>query len=161
MENIILTSGMALGVISYGLIARWYIIPVLDKHPLHTSLVPLILLHCFRYLGLSFLLPGVVSIHLARAFSVPAAYGDFVTALLALTAVLALRNRWDVAIPLVWAFNVVGTLDLLVALPQGILNIHAGQLGGAYIIPALIVPALLVTHFLVFRLLLKRADSSK
>jgi|SRR5712692_9053552 len=161
MENIILTSGMALGIVSYGLIARWYIIPVLDKHSLHTALVPLILLHCFRYLGLSFLLPGVVSIHIARAFAVPAAYGDFLTALLALIAVLALRNRWDVAITLVWVFNVVGTLDLLVALPQGILNIHAGQLVGAYFIPSLIVPALLVTHFLVFRLLLKRADSAK
>ena len=158
MENIFLTSSMTLGILAYGLIAKWYIIPALDKHPRSTALLPLILLHCFRYLGLSFLLPGVVSADIALAFTVPAAYGDFLTALLALIAVIALRSHWTVAIPLVWVFNVVGALDLLNALPQGLLNIHAGQLGGAYFIPSLIVPALLVSHFLVFRLLIKRAE---
>ncbi len=159
MENVILTSSLGLGVIVYSLIARWYIIPALDKHPRNATLQPLILLHCFRYFGLSFLLPGVVSADIAAAFAVPTAYGDLTTSLLALMAVIALRNQWGVALPLVWLFNVVGTVDLLNALPQGLLNIHAGQLGGAYIIPALIVPALLVSHFLVFRLLIKRAQA--
>lgn len=157
MENLILTSGMAFGIVNYGLIARWYIMPALNKLPRSAALVPLILLHCFRYLGMSFLLTGVVSAELSPAFAVPAAYGDLLAALLALIAVIALRSHWTVAIPLVWIFNIVGTLDLLDALPQGVLNIHAGQLGGAYLIPSLIVPALLVSHFLVFRLLIKPA----
>lgn len=158
MENIILTSGMTFGIINYGLIAKWYIIPALDKYPRSTALLPLILLHCFRYFGLSFLLPGVVSADISPAFAVPTAYGDFITSILALIAVIALRGHWSVAIPLVWVFNVVGTLDLMNALPQGLLNIHAGQLGGAYIIPSLIVPALFVSHFLVFRLLVKPVE---
>ncbi len=158
MENAILTTSLGLGVIVYSLIAKWYIIPALDKRPRNTALLPLILLHCFRYFGLSFLLPGVVSADIAPAFAVPTAYGDLLTALLALIAVIALRNHWGVALPLVWVFNVVGTLDLLNALPRGLLNIHAGQLGGAYIIPSLILPALLLSHFLVFRLLIKRAE---
>ena len=158
MENIILTSGIAFGIINYGMIAKWYVIPALDKLPGSTALVPLILLHCFRYIGLSFILPGVVSADLSPTFAVPTAYGDLITSLLALVAVTALSNRWTVAIPCVWIFNIVGTLDLLNALPQGLLHIHAGQLGGAYLIPGLIVPALFVSHFLVFRILLKRVD---
>jgi len=148
-----------MGIIAYALIAKSYLIPALDKYPRNTALLPLVFLHCFRYLGLAFLLPGVVSADMAHEFAVPAAYGDFLAALLALISVIALRNNWAVAIPLVWVFNVVGTLDLLNALPHGVLFTHAGQFGGAYIIPSLIVPALLVSHFLIFRLLVKSARS--
>ena len=159
MENLILVVSLIMGVILYGLIAKWYIVPVLDKHPRDIALLPLILLHCFRYLGLSFLVPGVVAADISSSFALPTAYGDFLTALLGLIAVVALRNHWGSAMPLVWTVNLVGTLDLLNALPHGLLNIHAGQLGGAYLIPTFIVPALLVSHFLIFRLLIKRKKS--
>ena len=43
----------------------------------------------------------------------PAAYGDLLAALLALLAIAALRMAWAGAIPLVWLFNVEGTLDLV------------------------------------------------
>ena len=157
MENAILVSGMTFGIINYTLIAKWFIIPALGKVPRSAALLPLILLHCFRYIGMSFLLPGVVSANISPAFAVPTAYGDLITAILALIAVVALRNQWGIAMVLVWVFNVVGTVDLLNALPQGVLNIHAGQLGGAYLIPSLVVPALIVSHFLIFRLLMKPA----
>jgi hypothetical protein len=156
IENIFLTSGIALGLVCYALIAKWYLVPVLDKYPREIALPPLIFLHCFRYIGLAFLVTGVVAADIAPAFASPAGYGDLLTALLALISVIALRNRWHVAITLVWVFNVVGTLDLLNALFQGLLHIRAGQLGGAYLIPSLIVPALLVSHFLIFRILLGR-----
>ena len=157
MENAILVSGMFLGVIAYWLIARSYVMPALGKLPRAEALQPLLFLHCFRYIGMAFLLPGVVAADLSTTFAVTAAYGDLAAALLALVAVIALRNQWGMAIGLVWIFNVVGTLDLLHALPQGVLHIHAGQLGGAYLIPALIVPALLVSHYLVFKLLRQRS----
>ena len=158
IENIFLTSGMTLGVVCYALIAKWYLIPVLDRYPRETALLPLILLHCFRYVGLAFLVTGVVAADIAPAFALPAGYGDLLAALLALVSVIALRNRWGVAMTLVWIFNVFGTLDLLNALSQGLLHIRAGQLGGAYLIPSLIVPALLVSHFLIFRILLSRTN---
>ncbi len=158
MENLILISSMIFGVINYGLIAKWYVIPALDKWARETALVPLILLHCFRYQGLEFLVPGVVAPDISPAFTIPTAYGDLLTALLGLIAVIALRARWSMALLLVWVFNIVGTLDLLNALPQALLNIHAGQLGGSYYVAAVVVPALLVSHFLIFRLLVRRAE---
>ena len=37
-------------------------------------------------------------------------------ALLALVALVALKGRWKLAVPLVWLFNLVGTADLLALL---------------------------------------------
>ena len=159
MEYIIIPLSVALGLTGYGLAARWYIIPALDAHPRTSALITLTLPHVLRYIGLAFLAPGVVAADLPSAFAVPAAYGDLLTAFLALLAVLALRKHWVIAIATVWVFNVVGTVDLLNALLQGLLNIQrVGQLGGAYLIPTLIVPAYLVSHILIFRILFKRAS---
>ena len=144
---------------TFGLIAKWYVIPKLDLAPRAEALLPLLLLPAFRYIGLTFLISGVVSAHLSAVFAKPAAYGDLLAALLALLAAIALRNSLVFAIPLTWIFNVVGTLDLFNALLQGVLNLQAGQLGGAYFVPAVAVPALLVTHFLMFRLLLRPSIS--
>jgi hypothetical protein len=114
-------------------------------------------LHSFRFIGLAFLVPGVVSPDLPAAYALPAASGDLIAALLALLALAGLRSR--LGIVLVWAFNLWGTADLLFAFYQGVIGVglEPGQLGAAYFIPTVVVPLLLITHGLVFRLLL-RAD---
>jgi hypothetical protein len=81
-----------------------------------------------------------------------AAYGDFATGILAILALLTVRVR-----PLFWlfvvAFNLVGTVDILLAYYHAVkvgLPALAGQLGAAYAIPILYVPVLMITHFLAF-----------
>ena len=64
--------------------------------------MPLIFPHCFRYIGLVFLVSGVVASDMPQAFAVPAAYGDLLTTVLALIAVIALRAGWAIALLLVW-----------------------------------------------------------
>lgn len=105
--------------IGYVLIARLYVAPRLARLPLPAALTPLLLLHAFRHLGMVFLVPTVVGPALPAAFAVPAAYGDLLGALLALSSIMALRLRWALAIGLVWVFNLVGTLDLFNAFYQG------------------------------------------
>lgn len=122
------------------------------------ALVPLVAPHMFfRTIGLGFLVPGVVSPSLSPAFAVPAAYGDFVAGILAISATVALAKRASWAIVLVWVFNVWGAADLLNAIYQG--NVHAkidpASLGAAFYIPTAIVPPLLVTHALIFVFLLR------
>lgn len=138
-----------------GLIARWYVMPALVARPRPTALTPLLLIHCFRFIGLAFLIPGVTSQPLDSRFSTPAAYGDLLAGLLAFLAILALRRAWSIAIPLAWLFNVVGAVDLLVALVQGVRYTTYGALGALYFIPAVVVPALLVTHLIIFVILLR------
>lgn len=43
---------------------------------------------------------------------------DFTTAILAIITVIALKNKWNFAIPLVWIFNIVVFGDLINAFPQ-------------------------------------------
>ncbi len=145
---------VVLSLVVYSLIARWYVVPRLAALPLRDALTPLLLLHAFRYLGMVFLVPTVVGPALPAAFAVPAAYGDLLAALLALLAIAALRQAWPLAIPLVWLFNVEGTLDLVNAFYQGLRN--DVQLGAAYYIPTVAVPALLVTHAMIFAMLIRR-----
>ena len=155
----IVVLSLALGTLSYGLIARWYVMPALATRSRMDALIPLVFPHAFRYIGLAFLIPGVVAHDTTPAFAVPAAYGDLAASILALLALVALRSRWSLAIPLVWIFNVEGSLDMLVAVSQGVRHTDAGQLGGVVLIPILIVPVLLVTHVLIFRLLLRKEPS--
>src|SRR5215471_15116040 len=70
-------------------------------------------LHSFRFFGLVFILPGIVGAGLPADFATFAAYGDFVTGVLAMLALLTARIP-----PLFWffvfVFNVVGLTDLIV-----------------------------------------------
>jgi hypothetical protein len=106
-------------------------------------------LHSFRFFGLVFILPGVVGPNLPAGFANFAAYGDFAAGVLAILALLSVRVR-PVFWSLVVAFNVVGTVDILLdyyhAVRIGLPEL-AGQLGAAYAIPILYVPMLMITHF--------------
>ncbi len=153
--DLILPLSIVMGLMVYGLIAKWYVMPVLLALPRARALVPLLLFHCFRFIGLAFLIPGVTSQPLDPRFANPAAYGDLLAALLAFLAILALRGGWRPAIPLVWVFNIEGLLDLLNAVTQGLRYTEDGALGATYFIPAIIVPALLVTHVMVFIILVR------
>ncbi len=147
---------VAFSLVVWGTLAWYYIWPVLKERPTAETLKPILLLHGFRFLGLAFVLPGVVSAQLPSAFARPAAYGDFTTAILALLALAALGTRAGTA--LVWVFNTIGTADLLFAFYQGgraSLPNTPGLLGAAYFIVTAFVPLLFVTHVLVFRILLR------
>lgn len=150
---------VAFSLMAWGILAARYLWPALRNLPRAQALQPLLLLHCFRFVGLAFLVPGVVSPDLPSAFARPAAYGDLVAAVLALLALVALRS--PPGIGLVWVFNLWGSADLLHAFYQGRVGVgfEPGQLGAAYFIPTVVVPLLLVTHVLVFRLLLERGDA--
>lgn len=144
---------VALSFVVYALIARWYVAPRLAARPLESALQPLLALHAFRHLGLVFLVPTVVGSSVPASFAVPAAYGDLLAGVLALAALVALRGRSAVALPLVWLFNVVGLLDLIHAFYQGLAaNV---QLGAAYYIPTFVVPALVITHVMMFGMLIR------
>jgi hypothetical protein len=109
-------------------------------------------------LRLVFILPGVVGPNLPAAGFAPfAAYWDLATGMLAILALLTVRIR-----PLFWlfvvAFNLVGTIDLILDYYHAIqvgLPALAGQLGATYAIPILYVPLLMITHVVAFYLLLR------
>jgi hypothetical protein len=150
---------IALAFIAWTIVAKQYIWPKLRHRQRADALRPLLMLHSFRFLGLAFLVPGVVSPDLPPAFAHAAAFGDIVAAMLALLSLLSLRRPAGVVIT--WIFNLWGAADILNAFYQA--NNAAlvpGQLGVTYYLPTLIVPLLLITHVLVFMILLQHRRAS-
>ena len=152
----ILTVNVVLSTLIFALAARIYVTPRLGRLDFRTVMVPILLLHAFRHLGLMFLAPGGVYPGVPSRFAVPAAYGDFLASVLALLALWAVSTGSRSARPLVWIFNIEGTLDLANAILLANLTDAAPFMGPAYWIPAFWVPALLVTHYLTFVVLLRR-----
>jgi len=145
---------VAFGLTVWGVVAWQYIWPALSERPSPENLKPILLLHAFRFLGLSFLVPGVVSSELPATFAQPVAYGDLITAVLALLALATLRTRSGTMVS--WVFNTFGMADLLFAFYLGSrisLPATPGLLGAGYFILSAYVPLLLITHGLVFRIL--------
>lgn len=144
--------------VAFGLVTGLYLLPALGAMPTMAALTALVVGHTYRFIGLAFLVPGVVAESLPSEFARPAAYGDLGAAILAIFATLLLHAHAAGALLLTWIFNVWGTVDLLNAMLQGVRRISAqgaGQLGAAFFIPTVIVPAALVTHGLIFWLLLR------
>jgi hypothetical protein len=103
---------------------------------------------------MNFLVARFVSPELSSNFALRVGWGDFIAAVLALVSTAALSWRWSIAIPVVWIFNIWGTLDLLNAY-MGVTQLRDPSLMAAGIyVPALYVPLLLVSHVLIFLLLL-------
>ncbi len=150
---------IAFSLIAWGIVTARYIWPELRLRQRADALRPLLILHSFRFIGLAFLVPGVVSPDLPPAFAHSAAYGDLVAAILALLALISLPSATGVAIA--WLFNLWGAADLFNAFYQANhAGLMAGQLGSTYFIPTFIVPLLLITHGLGFRILLQHKKVS-
>jgi hypothetical protein len=146
----ILTVNLILTAVVFYVAARIYVLPRLGEFRRQTILLPILLLHSLRHLGLMFLTRGATYPGMPPQFAYPAAIGDFITAVLAFTAIPAVARNRPVGQSLVWIFNVFGTLDLVAAITLATIYNAPIYMGATYWIPAFWVPALLVTHYITF-----------
>ena len=103
-----------------------------------------------------FLMPGLVSAQLPKAFAIPIAYADPTPAVLALIALWPVRLEKTAAIPLVWLFNIAGLLDLVYANISTFKDhVDPTYLGVSYYLAAINVPAMVVVHVLIFAYLFR------
>ena len=151
----ILTVNLLFGTLVFWVAARVYVLPKLPELRPQTVLLPILLLHSTRHLGLMFLAPGATYAGMPPEFAYPAAFGDLLAAVLALVAIPAVVRNARAGRLLVWLFNVEGTVDLLAATTLATIYGAAPYMGAAYWIPAFWVPALLVTHYITFVVLWK------
>jgi len=160
--QLIFQTQLVLGYVACLLVCGTWIIPRLSTMDRFSAQRVIATIHSFRFFGLVFIVPGVVGPGLPAAFAGFAAYGDFVTGLLAILALLTARIR-----PLFWlfvvAFNVAGATDILVdyyhAVRLGLPNV-AGQLGATYVIPIIYVPVLMITHAVALYWLIRPQPST-
>jgi hypothetical protein len=151
-------ASIAFSLVAWAIITSRYLWPRLRLLRRPLALRPILILHSFRFLGLAFLVPGVVSPDLPSAFARSAASGDIIAATLALLSLASPAGGLGAGI--VWIFNIWGTGDLFNAFYQaGRAGLVPGQLGATYFIPTFFVPLLLITHGAAFRLLLRRESA--
>ena len=139
--------------------ARLYLLPLIPRFRPQQILVPILLLHSMRHLGMMFLTRGATYPGLPSEFAYEAAFGDLVTAIIAFVAIPLVLSGSGLAKPVVWVFNIVGTADLIVAITTATIYNAPPAMGPAYWIPALWVPLLLVTHCVTFVLLRHRWET--
>jgi hypothetical protein len=148
---------LILGYVAWLLCFGAYIWPWLRSMDRDDALRAIATLHSFRFFGLVFLLPGVVSPDLPADFAAYAAYGDFAAGILAILALLTFRIR-PLFLAFTVAYNLVGIIDLLdnyyratmIDLPA-----RAGEFGATYSIPIIYVPLLMITHVVALYLLVR------
>ena len=122
---------LVLGYVAWLLCFRVYVWPKLKSMGPFEAQRAIATLHSFRFFGLVFILPGIISPHLPASFAVFAAYGDFATGVLAMLALLTARIRLLFGLFVV-AFNLVGATDLILDYYHAIqsdLPARAGELG--------------------------------
>ena len=163
MEFALFGISALLSTVSSVTVAALYVWPWLRSVKPREALAVLVAPHLFlRFIGLSFLVPGVVATALPAAFAVPAAFGDLLAGLLAIVATVGLARQAAWARGAVWAFNTWGAADLVYAGVQGVRLLPGpGSLGAAFYLPTAIVPPLLVTHALIFLVLVRSSRAQR
>jgi hypothetical protein len=155
--SIIFNLHLALGYVAWLLCASTYILPKLKAMNPVDAQRAIATLHSFRFFGLVFILPGVAGHNLPPGFAPFAAYGDFVTGLLAILALFTIQIR-SLFWPLVVAFNLAGAIDIIADYYHGVklsLPVVSGELGSTYAIVVIYVPVLMITHVIAFYLMLR------
>jgi hypothetical protein len=160
MNNfLILNLQSTLTLIIFALIAKWYIVPRLSKLSLPDALIPLLLIHAFRYTPMTMLVAGQVSADVPENLAKSIAYGDLISALLALVAILLLKFRVKGAVIAAWSFNIVGVLDIINALRLGVgEKLYDYSLGFNWYILNYYVPVLIVTHVIMISWLIRKKE---
>ena len=137
---------------AWSVVAIVFVAPKLRQLPANDALAIAIAPQLFRVLGVGLLVPALAP-GMPRSFALPTALGDSATAVLALLAVIALRERWPIARAAAWACNLVGAADLLAALPHAAAVRASTYLAAQWYVPVLVVPLMIVSHAMSFRLL--------
>lgn len=146
-----------LSLVIYALAAAWYVAPRLAALPRDAALAPLLWIHAFRVVGGTILAPGAVDAAVPMEFRTMVGLGDLFTAVLAVVALVALRNGLPARIALVWLCVGVGFVDTVNAVIQSIrYDVFSLPLGVNWLIVAVYVPSLLVSSVLIVQRLVAR-----
>lgn len=157
MNNFIIINLQAvIGATSLFLAFKFWIQPRIKNLSIHDALLPFVFLNTFRYLGLSFMAKEQFYDGFPIEFLTTVGLWDMATAILAIITALALKSKWQYAIPLVWLFNIVGFADLITAFPQFFgLKLYDYDLGFIWLTFITYGLAAFLSHIYIFYRLLK------
>jgi len=150
----------AMAISAYLLIFRNYLQPWFKAREFGEAILPLLILHIFRYLGLCLLVTGQIDLAVPRDALQWMAFGDLAAGGSALLAAIAVSARSKFATPLVVLFTIVGIGDLIMIAPTaknaGVID---ADIGTMWFFLVIFAPALLLSHlYIAYRLLIHRGQ---
>ena len=140
-------------LVVWATIAKLFVNPFVQRFEIHDKLSIWLLPQLFRVLGAGLLVQNLAP-DLPYSFALPTAIGDSITAILAFISIIALQKKWTSALSFVWVCNLVGSIDLAIALPHSAVINAANYLTAQWYVPAAILPLMIVSHFMLWRTLL-------
>lgn len=154
---IVLSVQCVFSLLIFSLLAKWYVIPAITKK--HSEILALLLIvNLFRYLPLSLFMPGQVSSNFPLHIKEIVAYGDFISAFLALIALITFKSGSKSAKYMVWFFSIISIIDMMAALSFAMASeIYDLNLGTNYFTVSVYVPLLIVAQALILNILLKKS----
>lgn len=151
-----------LSLIVFILIARWYVAPRLANRARNEAVLPLLWIHVFRYAPLTLLAPGQADPHIPPDVVGVVAYGDFVAALFALLAIVAVKLKLRSATALVWLFSIISVVDLVYATARAVAaQLYTFYIGWGWYILNFYVPMLIVSQVMIIYYLVKHPDRTR
>lgn len=156
-ELAILAVQCVLSLLMFFIIINIYILPRLKKNSLLPILSLLLVINSFRYLPFSLFMPGQVDAAFPEHIKSLIAIGDFISGILALTALLVLRKNLKAGITLTWIFSIVSVWDIISVLSLALYNkVYLLDLGANYFTVVVYVPMIIVVQLFIFKILVNR-----
>ncbi|NCO02590.1 MAG: hypothetical protein GW903_00175 [Alphaproteobacteria bacterium] len=155
MSNLIILNIQILSAICiYLLIYRVYLRDWFNTRDFRAAVLPLLILHSFRYLGLSLIVTGQIASEVPRGALQIMAWGDFAAGFAALLAAITIASKSKRGPFMVLLFSVIGIADLMVVGPTAYnAGVFDADIGTMWFILVTLAPALLLTHvYIVYRL---------
>ena len=145
-----LASAQALSLVVFVMIAIWYVVPWIKTQRRADALIPLLWIHAFRYVALQGFQAQKAGFPISDSGRDQILYGDLLGMALAVMAIVALRYRSRLSIPLVWILVAETILDTVANVTSGIREHLFGLATGVtWFIVSFYVPLLMVSLGLV------------
>lgn len=155
MSNLMILNIQAtMALCIYILIYRVYLRDWFKARDFGAAVLPLLILHSFRYLGLNMLVTGQMAPDIPREALQIMAYGDFAAGFTALLAAIAIAYKSKIGAMLVFVFTIVGVSDLIIVAPTAFnANVFDADMGMMWFLLLVYAPTLLLSHiYIIFRL---------
>jgi len=141
--------------------ARWYVIPWLGARPRADALIALLWVHVFRYVALQVFSAQHGGFPISDSGAMEIVLGDIAGAAMAFAAIVLLRRKSVIAIPLAWLLVAETAYDTVTNIHGGVREHLMGAASGVtWMILVFFVPAVVVSCVLLaWQLYARRGES--
>lgn len=150
-----------ISLIVYGVVAAWYVAPWLQRQPRADALITLLWVHVFRYVALQVFSAQHDGFPISDGGAMDIVLGDVGGAVLAFLAILLLRGRIGLGVPLSWLLAAETAYDTFANIRGGTREHLMGAASGVtWLVLVFFVPMVVVSCILlVWQLYSRRSEA--